>query len=239
MEQRTGPSQQRPRPQAPLAGQAPLVEGAVYRVAARPGSPDRAGGTGKGGQKGQSRDPGRSEPPVPPVVQALRRLPDARLTGLGAGLFSCAAMLLVGMLDQLLFDGSTIVYGVFFLLLSALTALSVRSADLVTAPISVPIAFAVGSVPISGGLGGLGGQIMAVVTVLAVNAGWLYGGTLIAGLITCVRKVRLMMQRRTNRRPDRPPGRRPTGVSAGPSNGPRPAGRGPGQTKRRPGGARR
>ncbi|UUN31383.1 hypothetical protein KK483_23190 [Streptomyces sp. FIT100] len=176
---------------------------------------------------------------MPPVVQALRRLPDARLTGLGAGLFSCAAMLLVGMLDQLLFDGSTIVYGVFFLLLSALTALSVRSADLVTAPISVPIAFAVGSVPISGGLGGLGGQIMAVVTVLAVNAGWLYGGTLIAGLITCVRKVRLMMQRRTNRRPDRPPGRRPTGVSAGPSNGPRPAGRGPGQTKRRPGGARR
>ncbi|MFC5802548.1 DUF6542 domain-containing protein [Streptomyces formicae] len=219
----------------------------MYRVAARPGSPDRAGGTGQGGQKGKPRDPGRPERPVPPVVQALRRLPNARLTGLGAGLFACAAMLLIGMLDQVLFDGSAIVYGVFFLLLSALTALWVRSADLVTAPISVPIAFAVGTVPISGGLGGLGGQIMAVVTALAVNAGWLYGGTLIAGLITCVRKVRLMMQRRTNRRPDRRPDRRPagtsTGTSAGTSTGPgsggRPAGRGPGQAQRRPGGARR
>jgi hypothetical protein len=60
----------------------------------------------------------------------------------------------------------------------------------------VPIAFAVGVVPISGGTGGFGGQTMAVVTALAVHAGWLYGGTLIAGLIATVRKVRLMRQRR-------------------------------------------
>jgi hypothetical protein len=129
-------------------------------------------------------------------VLALRRLPNPRLTGLGAGLFSAAAMLVLGGLDQLLFDGSSIVYGLLFLPVSALTALWVREADLVSAPIIVPIAFTVGIVPISGGSGGFGGQTMAVVTALAVHAGWLYGGTLVAGVITCVRKVRTMGRRR-------------------------------------------
>ncbi|MFD7946006.1 DUF6542 domain-containing protein, partial [Streptomyces sp. NPDC059744] len=100
----------------------------------------------------------------------------------------------------LLFDGSSILYGVLFLPVSALTALWVRPADLVTAPIIVPIAFAVGVIPIAGGTGGFGGQTMAVVTALAVHAGWLYGGTLIAGLIASVRKVRLMRQRRRRMR---------------------------------------
>ncbi|MGW1884038.1 DUF6542 domain-containing protein [Streptomyces sp. NPDC001970] len=197
MEQRTGPSQ-RPRPQAPLSGKGALIEGAaVYRVAARPGRPDQSGQPGRPGQAGPPGSrPGR---PVPPVILALRRLPNPRLTGLGAGLFASATMLLIGALDWLLFDGSAVVYGVLFLPLSALTALWVRSADLVTAPISVPIAFTVGVVPISGGIGGIGGQIMAVVTALAVNAGWLYGGTLIAGLITIARKVGLMIRRRSAR----------------------------------------
>ncbi|MFD8974240.1 MULTISPECIES: DUF6542 domain-containing protein [unclassified Streptomyces] len=133
--------------------------------------------------------------PVPPVVLALRRLPSPRLTGLGAGLFASAVMLVIGFLDRLILDGSPIVFGLLFLPVSALTALWVRTADLVTAPISVPIAFAVGVVPIAGGTGGLGGQAMAVVTALAVHAGWLYGGTLVAGLITSVRKVRDMGRR--------------------------------------------
>ncbi|MFB7513791.1 DUF6542 domain-containing protein [Streptomyces sp. NPDC056144] len=149
--------------------------------------------------------------PVPPVVLALRRLPSPRLTGLGAGLFASVAMLVVGFLDRLLLDGSPLVFGLLFLPVSALTALWVRTADLVTAPIAVPIAFAVGVVPIAGGTGGLGGQAMAVVTALAVHAGWLYGGTLVAGLITCVRKVVDMGQRR--RRPA-PPKRRPRDLSA-------------------------
>ncbi|MEU1862323.1 DUF6542 domain-containing protein [Streptomyces gardneri] len=133
--------------------------------------------------------------PVPPVVLALRRFPSPRLTGLGAGLFAAAAMLVIGFLDRLILDGSPLVFGLLFLPVSALTALWVRTADLVTAPISVPIAFAVGVVPIAGGTGGLGGQAMAVVTALAVHAGWLYGGTLVAGLITSVRKVRDMGRR--------------------------------------------
>ncbi|MFE5485846.1 DUF6542 domain-containing protein [Streptomyces sp. NPDC056527] len=185
-QQRTSQPQGRRRPQTPLTPPGALVEGAaVYRVAARPGGP--------GSGRVERAVPVRR--PVPPVVLALRRLPNPRLTGLGAGLFASATMLLLGLLDQLLLDGSPLAYGLLFLPVSALTALWVRTADLVTAPISVPIAFAVGVVPIAGGTGGFGGQAMAVVTALAVQAGWLYGGTLVAGLITCVRKVRHMARR--------------------------------------------
>ncbi|MFD9035723.1 DUF6542 domain-containing protein [Streptomyces sp. NPDC059567] len=185
-QQRTSQPQGRRRPQTPLTPPGALVEGAaVYRVAARPGRP--------GSGRVERAEPVRR--PVPPVALAMRRLPNPRLTGLGAGLFASATMLVLGLLDQLLLDGSPLAYGLLFLPVSALTALWVRTADLVTAPISVPIAFAVGVVPIAGGTGGFGGQAMAVVTALAVQAGWLYGGTLVAGLITCVRKVRHMARR--------------------------------------------
>ncbi|MFG2147398.1 DUF6542 domain-containing protein [Streptomyces sp. NPDC048696] len=154
---------------APLGPQAGGEAAAVYRVAARP---------------------------APPFVLALRRLPQPRLTSLGGGLFAAAVMFLLGCLDWLIFDGSPAVYGVLFLPVSAVTALWVRPADLVSAPISVPIAFAFGIVPIADGTGGVGGQAMAVVTALALHAGWLYGGTLVAGVIASVRKVRLMGRRR-------------------------------------------
>lgn len=88
---------------------------------------------------------------VPPVLLALRRFPNPRLTGIGAGLFAALTMFVLASLDRLLFDSSELVYGLLFLPVSALTALWVRPADLVTAPISVPIAFAVGVFPISGG----------------------------------------------------------------------------------------
>ncbi|MFB9516503.1 DUF6542 domain-containing protein [Streptomyces purpureus] len=190
MEQhRTHHPGRRPRPQPPLPPAGALAEGAAVYPAAPP-SP----------RPGRPGPPGR---PVPPVVHALRRFPSPRLTGLGAGLFACASMLLLGCLDWLLLDGSAVVYGLLFLPVSALTALWVRSADLVTAPISVPIAFAVGVVPISGGSGGFGTQTMAVVTALAVHAGWLYGGTLVAGLISSVRKVRLMGRRQRTPAPPR------------------------------------
>ncbi|MFE0646352.1 DUF6542 domain-containing protein [Streptomyces sp. NPDC058877] len=201
MEQhRTRQTRGRRSPQAPATPPGALVEGAaVYRVTGGAGrAPGRArvervGDAGAGAPGGSAaRVSGR---PVPPVVLALRRLPSPRLTGLGAGLFAASAMLLLGLLDQLLLDGSPVAYGVLFLPVSALTALWVRTADLVTAPICVPIAFAAGVVPIAGGTGGFGGQAMAVVTALAVHAGWLYGGTLVAGLIASVRKVRDMGRR--------------------------------------------
>ncbi|ARF74954.1 hypothetical protein B7C62_23990 [Kitasatospora albolonga] len=181
MEQpRTRPPQRRPSPQAAPAPATP-AQGAfgesstVYRA------------TGAAG--GRTRT-------VPPVLLALRRFPNPRLTGIGAGLFASLTMFVLACLDRLLFDSSELVYGLLFLPVSALTALWVRPADLVTAPISVPIAFAVGVFPISGGSSGFGGQTMALVTALAVHAGWLYGGTLIAGLIASVRKVRQMRARR-------------------------------------------
>ncbi|WP_338700091.1 DUF6542 domain-containing protein [Streptomyces sp. Q6] len=196
MEQpRTRPAQSRPRRTAPLPPQAqgeapgeraaaPAESATVYRAA------------------------GKARRPVPPVVQALRRFPNPRLTGLGSGLFCAGTMLALGLLDGLLFAGSAAVYGVLFLLVSGLTAGWVRKADLVTAPIVVPIAFAVGTVPIADGAGGFGAQAMGVVTALAMNAGWLYGGTLIAGVVVIVRKVRLMARRAAQRRAGQVPAKK-------------------------------
>ncbi|MER6911460.1 DUF6542 domain-containing protein [Streptomyces sp. NPDC000594] len=167
-----------------------------------------AAADGPGG--GPGAPPGsRPVRPVPPAVAVPRRgVPGPRLTGLGGGLLATVTMVVIGVLDRLLLDGSALVYGALFLPVCALTALWVREADIVTAPISVPIAFAAGIVPIAGGEGGLGGRTMAVVTALAVHAGWLYGGTLVAGVIACVRKVRAMARRRRRTRPGPPPPRR-------------------------------
>ncbi|MFF3602364.1 DUF6542 domain-containing protein [Streptomyces sp. NPDC002463] len=220
MEQhRTSQPQGRRRPQTPatppVAPPGALVEGAaVYRVTGRSGRTPGRARVERAGAGAPARPSGRR--PVPPVVLALRRLPSPRLTGLGAGLFASAVMLALGLLDQLLLDGSPIVYGLLFLPVSALTALWVRTADLVTAPIGIPIAFAVGVVPIAGGTGGFGGQAMAVVTALAVHAGWLYGGTLVAGLIASVRKVRDMGRRHQRAAT----GRTASGVGATPGEGP-------------------
>ncbi|MCX5410367.1 DUF6542 domain-containing protein [Streptomyces sp. NBC_00059] len=180
--QRRQPSQAPPAPPAGL-GEATAAAGYPVSVAVAP-----APATGQGAS-------GPRAGGVAPVVLALRRFPNPRLTGIGAGLFAALTMFLLACLDWLLLGASETVYGVLFLLVSALTAYWVRPADLVTAPIIVPIAFAVGVIPVAGGTGGFGGQTMAVVTALAVHAGWLYGGTLIAGLIASVRKVRQMRER--------------------------------------------
>uniref|UniRef100_A0AAU2K168 DUF6542 domain-containing protein n=1 Tax=Streptomyces sp. NBC_00049 TaxID=2903617 RepID=A0AAU2K168_9ACTN len=129
-----------------------------------------------------------------------RRLPRPRLTGLGGGLFACAAMVLVAGICWLLFDSSLFVYGLLFLPVAAATALWVRPADLITAPITAPIAFAAGVWPISGGSGGFGGQLMGLVSALSLHAGWLYAGTLVASLIAVVRKAVLIGKRRMPRR---------------------------------------
>nr|WP_229873536.1 DUF6542 domain-containing protein [Streptomyces cirratus] len=127
-------------------------------------------------------------------------MPRPRLTGLGGGLFACAAMVLVGGIDWLLFGSSLFAYGLLFLPVAAATALWVRPADLITAPVSVPIAFAVGVWPVSGGSGGFGGELMGIVSALSLHAGWLYAGTVIAALIALVRKAVLIGKRRLPRR---------------------------------------
>ncbi|KOU44923.1 membrane protein [Streptomyces sp. WM6378] len=190
---RTPQHGQRARTSAPGSARAPIGVPAGAAVTDENGPAYRAAGrTG----------------PVPPIVLALRRLPSPRLTGLGGGLFSAALMFALGTLDWVLFDGSPAVYGALFLPVSAVTALWVRPADLVTAPICVPIAFTVGIVPIAGGVGGFAGQAMAVVTALALHAGWLYAGTLVAGVIATVRRIRIMSRRRRGpKKPGGPAGR--------------------------------
>lgn len=183
--QRRQAPQVQPAPPGGLGEVTASAAGPVSVAVAPSPAPVTGGGPGPGARPGG----------VAPVVLALRRFPNPRLTGIGAGLFAALTMSLLACADRILLGSSEIVYGLLFLPVSALTALWVRPADLVTAPIIVPIAFAVGVIPVAGGTGGFGGQIMAVVTALAVHAGWLYGGTLVAGLIATVRKIRQMRER--------------------------------------------
>ncbi|MEV6191503.1 DUF6542 domain-containing protein [Streptomyces sp. NPDC051920] len=152
--------------------------------------------------------------PAPEGVRQPGRTSRPRLTGLGGGLFCGASMFALACLDHLLFGGSATVYGVLFLPVCVLTALWVRPGDLVTAPVVVPIAFACGLPPVTDdGGGGFAGFLMALVTTLALQAGWLYGGTLAAVLVVTVRRVRLVARRRAAQGRDRarsvPPGRQP------------------------------
>ncbi|MEV0175265.1 DUF6542 domain-containing protein [Streptomyces sp. NPDC050803] len=169
---------------------------------ARGGDRGERGAQARGGGVPR-RPPAAVRRPPPPVVQAVRRMPNPRLTGLGVGLFGMVLMLALGGLDALLFGASPTVYGVLFLPVCALTAAWVRKADLVTAVIVVPIAFALGLVPIADSGDGVGDRLMGLFTALATQAGWLYGGTLVAGVIVTVRKVRLMRRRVAAR--NRPP----------------------------------
>ncbi|GHI05247.1 hypothetical protein Scel_35680 [Streptomyces cellostaticus] len=145
-------------------------------------------------QTGERRPAPGAERAARPVSQG--GIPGPRLTGLGGGLFCVTVMVLLGFLDQLLFGGSLTLYGVLFVPVAVLTALWVRGGDLLTAPVVVPIAFAVGLFPVADGSGGLLGRLMGLVTGLATQAGWLYGGTLIAGVIVLVRRVRWVRSRR-------------------------------------------
>ncbi|MFD7085332.1 DUF6542 domain-containing protein [Streptomyces sp. NPDC059918] len=143
---------------------------------------------------------GGGRPRPAPAGRVRVRMPRPRLTGLGGGLFACVAMTLAGGIAWLLFGGSLLAYGLLFLPVAAATALWVRPADLITAPISAPIAFAAGVWPISGGSGGFGAEVMGIVSALSLHAGWLYGGTLVSALIVVVRKAVLISRRRLPRR---------------------------------------
>ncbi|WP_307014933.1 DUF6542 domain-containing protein [Streptomyces sp. DSM 40167] len=178
---------------------------AAGRPVGRPTGP-RAGG---GPARAAGRQAGRPGPAAAAAAReagARRTMPNPRLTGLGSGLFCAAVMVVLGYLDALLLGASLTVYGVLFVPVCLLTTVWVRRGDLLTAPVVVPIAFAVGLVPVAeSGDGGLGGRLMGIVTALATEAGWLYGGTLVAGSTVIVRRIRLMRRRRAAGR-NRPPG---------------------------------
>ena len=144
--------------------------------------------------RGERRPTAPRRPP-PPVIQTLRRFPNPRLTGLGGGLFCAGLMVALGFLVSLLFGSSLTVYGVLFVPVSVLTAVWMRRGDLLTAPIIVPIAFAAGLVPVADSSGGTSGRLMGLFTALATQAGWLYAGTMAAGIIALVRRIRLVRRR--------------------------------------------
>ncbi|MCI4141546.1 MULTISPECIES: DUF6542 domain-containing protein [Streptomyces] len=214
MEQhRTRPAQYGPRHE-PTPGPS-----AVPRTSRPPGPPlpPQAGRTAGGGvarspraersqQPQRPQQPQRSPRPAgrrPAPPPPARQVPGPRLTGLGGGLFCGAVMLVLGLLTEALFGSSLTVYGVLFLPVCVLTALWVREGDLLIAPVVVPIAFAVGLVPVADeGGGSTADRLMGLVTGLATQAGWLYGGTLLAGVLVIVRRVRRVRRVRTaNRRP--------------------------------------
>ncbi|MEU0332787.1 DUF6542 domain-containing protein [Streptomyces sp. NPDC006193] len=156
---------------------------------ARPARPDRPARPARPARLGR---PVRTARPA----GEAGALPNPRLTGLGSGLFCAVAMFLLGCLDQMLFGASLPVYGVLFLPVCVLIALWVRAGDVLTAPVVVPIGFAVGLLPVADGSGGSAGRLMGLFTGLATQAGWLYGGTLAAGGIVLVRRVRWVRSRR-------------------------------------------
>lgn len=147
----------------------------------------------------------RPQRPLPAAPDGLRRrMPAAKLTGLGCWLLATLALLAFACLDQLLLGGAQIPYGVFFLLVGVGAAVWVRPYDLICAPVTLPIAFTLGVVPIHRGGDGFGGLLMGVFTVLALNAGWLYAGTLVCGLIAVVRWAAVSARRRASRPVTRP-----------------------------------
>ncbi|MFF5154968.1 DUF6542 domain-containing protein [Streptomyces sp. NPDC000348] len=176
---------------------------------AGPPLPPQAGRATGGGAARPTR-PARVPEGRPASPPTARRLPNPRLTGLGSALFCGLVMLVLGLLAEALFGASQTAYGVLFLPVCVLTALWVREGDLLIAPVVVPIAFAVGLVPLADeGGGGTADRLMGMVTGLATQAGWLYGGTLVAGLIVLARRVRRVRAANRRARGPVPPGRRP------------------------------
>ncbi|MDT0321002.1 DUF6542 domain-containing protein [Streptomyces millisiae] len=123
-----------------------------------------------------------------------RRLPRARLTGLGCGVLAVASMVAAAWLCKLIggADGAPTYYGALFIATSAAVSLWVRPADLVCAPVAAPIAFAVGLLSTNG--------LLETVTTLALSAPWVFAGTMTACAITLSRSCHRLLRGRAERR---------------------------------------
>ncbi|MGW1172327.1 DUF6542 domain-containing protein [Kitasatospora sp. NPDC002543] len=120
-----------------------------------------------------------------------------RLTAVGTGVVAVLATLAVAGVDRLLFDGLGWLFGLGYLAVCFQLAVRVRYADLLAAPISGPIAFALAMLllePVSSP--GVTAQVVSLATGLALRAGWLFSGTGLAALIVLARFV---AQRRIHR----------------------------------------
>ncbi|MBD0670672.1 hypothetical protein BU198_08070 [Streptomyces sp. CBMA156] len=107
------------------------------------------------------------------------------------------ATLAVAGLDLLLFDGLGWLFGLGYLVVCFQLAVRVRYADLLAAPISGPIAFALALLllePVNSP--GVTAQVVSLATGLALRADWLFSGT---GLATLIVLARFVAQRRIHR----------------------------------------
>jgi hypothetical protein len=166
---------------------------------------------------------GRTDSGAGGLAGVWGRMPRPRLTALGVGVLAVALMLLLGALDALLLNGHRASYGVCFVTVSAAMACWVRPTDLYAAPVAAPLAFTAGLLFVSPGSGGFGGLAMGLFTGLSLQAAWVYGGTLLAGVLVLARRVRYVSRRRALRaegagvaggadgRGAHPLGRRPAG----------------------------
>ncbi|MEU3560618.1 DUF6542 domain-containing protein [Kitasatospora sp. NPDC006786] len=121
----------------------------------------------------------------------------ARLTAIGTGVVAVLTVLAVAGLDRLLFDDLGWLFGLGYLVVCFQLAVRVRYADLLAAPISGPIAFALALLllePVSSP--GVTAQVVSLATGLALRAGWLFSGT---GLATLIVLARFVAQRRIHR----------------------------------------
>jgi hypothetical protein len=133
------------------------------------------------------------------LAEAVERLPRPRLTALGVGVLAVVLMLLLGALDALLLAGHRPSYGVCFLMVAAAGACWVRPAELYAAPVAAPLAYTAGLLFVSPGSGGFGGTMMGLFTGLSTQAPWVYGGTLLAGVVVLVRRGLEAARRRADR----------------------------------------
>ncbi|WUJ98540.1 hypothetical protein OHT02_25860 [Streptomyces platensis] len=189
---------------APPRGPAPA---GALRAPARPAASAAPGHTAApptGAESSAVYRAGSRPPAAAPPDDPRRRMPAAKLTGLGCWLLATLALLAFAFVDRLLFGGAPAAYGVCYLLVGIGAALWIRPYDLICAPVTLPIAFALGALPIQHGGDGFEGLLMGLFTVLALNAGWLYAGTLVCALLAILRRALLIARRRASRPVSRP-----------------------------------
>ncbi|MGP3985317.1 DUF6542 domain-containing protein [Streptomyces sp. 3N207] len=219
---RKAQGQARGQAQGPAQGQAqgPAPGQAQATAKARPSAAPDAAHRGKAAEqppgrqratrRGTARKPqGGQGAAAARTADGRRRgarggLPTPRLTGLGVGVFASLLMVLLGGLVSLMPGGAPAFYGIGFVLVAMGTAVWVRPADLLAAPIAAPLAYTAGLFFAGGSGDGFTGVLQNVFTGLALHAVWLYAGTLAAVVIVLVRKAALgLEQRRARRRAER------------------------------------
>jgi len=116
--------------------------------------------------------------------------PRRRLTAVGAGVVAATVTLLGALADNLLLGGLGVLFGLVYVALCFQLAVRVRSADLLAAPVSGPIAFALALLLLGPTPGrGFAGHLMGLTGGLATRAGWLFAGTGLAAVIALARYV--------------------------------------------------